>query len=278
MIRSLIAVFAILGGTVVWAQPAAPKQPTVKSEKEGKAVQAIGAAYAAGNFDGAIKAAQELLANFADTEYKDFALQMQVLAYQQKDDFDNMLIAGERSLEANPDNVVVLITLAQSMPQRTREHDLDKEEKLGKAEKYAKKAQTLIPNLAKHNPQITDEEWTTYKRGAMSQCHEALGMVAYVRKDYAGAEKSFKTAAEVSPQPDATTLFRLGMAYSAQNKIDEAIDALDKSIAAGGVKVGEKDLAAEQKASLLKAKAAGGAKPAAPATPPPPPQVEIKRP
>ncbi|MBI3694450.1 MAG: tetratricopeptide repeat protein [Acidobacteria bacterium] len=253
----------------LWAQ----KQPQPKSQKEVEAIMAI---QNAGDPDGRIKAAENLITKFADTEFKEFALQMETISYQQQNDFENMVIAGERTLEVNADNVVVLITLAQAIPQRTKEFDLDKEEKLGKAEKYAKKAQTLIPNLAKFNPQITDDEWTGYKKSAMSQAHEALGMVAFTRKNYAAAEQSFKAAADVSPQPDATTLYRLAMTYSAQNKYDDAIGALDQAIAAGGVKVGSRDMAVEQKAAVMKAKAAAGSKPAESA--PAPPQVEIKRP
>ena len=271
MTKIIVAVIAALGlAAGAWAQ-APQKQPQPKSQKEVEAIMAIQNATDA---DGRIKAAENLITQFADTEFKEFALQMKTLSYQQKNDFENMVIAGERTLEVNPDNVVVLITLAQAIPQRTREHDLDKEEKLGKAEKFAKKAQMLIPNLAKFNPTITDEQWIEYKKGAMSQAHEAQGMVAFTRKDFAAAEQSLKAAADVSPQPDATTLYRLAMVYSAQTKYDEALATLDKSIAAGGVKVGDKDLAAEQKAVVMKAKAAklaGGGQAA-------PPPVEIKRP
>lgn len=256
----------------LWGQQP-PKQPAPKSKQELEAVLAV---QNAADPDARIKAAEELLAKFADTDYKEFALQMQTLSHQQKNDFDNMMIAGERTLEVNGDNVIVLITMAQSIPQRTREHDLDKDEKLGKAEKYARKAQALLPNLPKFNPQISDEDWMGYKKGAMSQAHEALGMVAFTRRDFAAAEKSFKQAAEIAPQPDPATLYRLGMTYATQNKLDEAMAAMDQAIAAGGVKIGDKDLAAEEKTRLAKLKAAGGAaaKPAAPAPPP----VEIKRP
>jgi tetratricopeptide (TPR) repeat protein len=228
-----------------------PKQPQPKSQKEIEALMAI---QNAADPDARIKAAEELLVKFKDTEFKEFALQMETISYQQKNDYEKMLIAGERTLEVNPDNVVVLIALAQAIPQRTREHDLDKEEKLSKAEDFAKRAQKVIPNLTKFNPSIPDEDWANYKKAAMSQSHEALGMAAFVRKNYAAAEAAFKAAAEVSPEPDPTVFYRLGMVYHAQNKHDEAIDALDKAIAAGGVKIGDRDLAAEQKAQILKAR------------------------
>src|SRR5712692_8765662 len=245
MRRTIVTIAAALWVTAGLGAQQPAKQPKSKQE-----VEAIMAVQNATDPEARVKAAEDLITKFKDTEFKEWALQMETISYQQKNDFDNMLIAGERTLEVNPDNVVVLITLAQSIPQRTKEFDLDKEEKLQKAEKYAKKAQTLIPNLTKFNAQISDEEWSGYKKSAMSQVHEALGLIAFTRKNYPASEQAFKAAVDVSPQPDSTTLYRLAMVYSAQNKYDEAIAALDKSIAAGGVKMGAKDLAAEQKAKL----------------------------
>jgi len=268
MTRILLAVFIATG---LAAAQQKPKQPAPKSQKEMEAVMAI---QTAATPDARIAAVETLLTSFADTEFKEFALQMETVSHQQKNDFDKTLIAGERTLAINPDNIAILVILAQTISQQTRELDLDKEEKLSKADQYARKAQKLIPNLEKFNPQITDEEWVSYKKAAMSQAQEALGIVAYVRKDYAGAEKAFQTAAEVAPQPDPTSLYRLAMARREMNKLDEALAALETAIAAGGVQAGGKELAAELKAEIQKLKA-GGAKPAAPAAPP---QVEIKRP
>ena len=272
MTKTCLAVVIAVGlAAGLWAQAA--KQPMAKSKKEYEAVMAVQNAV---DPDSRIKAAEELLHKYADTQFKEYALQMETMAYQQKNDFDNMLIAGELTLEVNPDNVGVLIALAAAIPQRTREHDLDKEENLSKAEKIAAKAETVIPNLAKMNPQISDEDWANYKKSAMSQTHEALGRVAYVRRNYPAAEKAFLAAADVSPQPDAMTLYELGLTYAAQDKYDQAIAAFDKSMSAGGVKVGDRDLAAERKAAAVKAKLEGP--PPKPATPAPPPEAEVKRP
>ncbi|MBI3664707.1 MAG: tetratricopeptide repeat protein [Acidobacteria bacterium] len=274
MAKTCFAIVVAAGLAIgAWGQQ--PQQPQAKSKKELDAFMAV---RNAPDPDSRIKAAEDLLHKYADTQFKDLALQMETMAYQQKNDFDNMLIAGERTLEVNPDNVGVLITLAAAIPQRTREHDLDKDEKLSKAEKYATRAQTVIPNIAKPNPQITDDEWTGYKKSAMSQVHEALGRIAFARKNFPAAEKSFQTALELAPQPDAMVLYQLGLTYAAETKYDEAIGAFDRSMALGGVKVGNRDLAAEKKAAAVKAKLAGASKPAAPAGQEPPPQGEPKRP
>ena len=254
MKKTLLCMVAAIALVTAGAWAQARKQPQPKSKKE---VEAIMAVQNAQDPDGRIKAAEALLRSFADTQFKEFALQMETLSYQEKNDFENMVISGERTLEVNPENVVVLVALAQALPQRTRELDLDREEKLTKAEGYAKKAQTLIPNLEKFNQDIPDDQWAAYKKGMMSQAHEAIGMAAFARKNYAAAEAAFKQAAEIAPQPDAMILYRLGTTYAAANKPDEAIAAFDKSVAAGGVKAGGRDLAADGKAAAQKAKAAG---------------------
>ena len=224
MTKTLLAITAGFTLTAaLWAQ----KQPQPKSQKEVEALMAI---QSAADPDARIKAAEDLLTKFADTEFKEFALQMETISYQQKNDFENMVITGERTLEANPDNVVVLITLAQSIPQRTKEFDLDKEEKLSKSEKFAKKAQTLIPNLAKYNPQISDDDWAGYKKSAMSQAHEAVGMVAFTRKNYAAAEQNMRKAVELGQaQPDAVAYWRLALALDHQSKYPEALQVVNQA-------------------------------------------------
>ena len=97
MTRTLLATATVLAlAAGAWAQ-----KP--KSQKEIDAIMAIQNAQ---DPDARIKAAEDLITKFADTEFREFALQMETLAYQQKNDYDNMLIYGERTLEANPSNVV----------------------------------------------------------------------------------------------------------------------------------------------------------------------------
>ena len=238
-------------GLALAAGLCAQKQAKV-SKKEADAYNAMVRAQGP---DEQIKLAEELITKFADTQFKGLALRIETLAYQQKNDFDNMMIAGERALETNPDDAEVLVALAQAISQRTREHDLDKDEKLKKAEAYAKKAQTVIPNMAKPNPQISDDQWTGYKKDMMARSHLALGQIAIVQKNFPVAQQALKAGADVSPEPNAMIFYQLGMAYAGENKYDDAIAAMDKSVAAGGVKAGGRDFAAVQKAAFEKAKA-----------------------
>jgi tetratricopeptide (TPR) repeat protein len=250
----------------------APKQPQPKSKGELEALQAM---FNAQDPDSRIKAADELLAKYADTDFKATALFLAAASYEQKNDFEKMVVYSERTLEADPKNYSAMLMLARGFAQRTREHDLDREEKLAKAEKYAKDAEGLIKTAPKPRPDITDEQWEGAKKDLLSQAHEALGLTAMARKKYDVAISEFKLAVEGSSQPDPATTVRLAAAYNLSNKPDEAIVLLDKLLAQTDLHPTIRQFAQAEKVRATQMK--GGVKPAAPAAPAPP-QVEIKKP
>jgi tetratricopeptide (TPR) repeat protein len=237
-------------------------QPKPKSQKELEAIQAI---FNAQDPDARIKAADDLLANFADTEFKAIALQVAAASAQQKNDFEKMVVYAERTLEADPKNYPAMLMLAQGLAQRTREFDLDKEEKLGRAEKYAKSAIELTKAAQKPRPDIPDADWEAAKNNYLAQGYEALGLAAMVRKKYDDAATQFEAALSASPEP--ATVVRLASAYNQAKKPDQALATLDKLNATPNVHPSIKAVAAQERNNAVKLK--GGAAPAAakPATP-----------
>lgn len=236
-------------------------QPQPKSQKEGEAIMAI---FNAQDPDARIAAAEKLLTDFADTEFKAIALQVAAASAQQKNDFEKMVIYAERTLEADPKNYAAMLMLANGIAQRTREFDLDKEEKLGKSEKYAKSAIDLVKVAPKPRPDLPDAEWDSAKQSYIAQAYESLGLAAMVRKKYPEAAAQFQTALTASPEP--ATMVRLAAAYNLSNKPDEAIATLDKLNATPDLHPAIKNAAAQERNNAVKLK--GGA--AKPDTPPAP--------
>lgn len=105
-------------------------QPKPKSQKE---VDAIMAMQNAQDADSRIKAAQALITKFADTEFKPFALYVIASSYQQKGDAENAIVWAEKTLEVDKTNFMCMNMIATGLAQKTREFDLDKEDKLGRA-------------------------------------------------------------------------------------------------------------------------------------------------
>ena len=111
------------------------KAPQPKSQKELEAIQAM---FNAQDPDGQIKAAENLIQKYADTEFKSIALFVAANAYQNKNDATNAIIYAERMLEVDKTSFQAgqaMTMIAKNLAIRTREFDLDKEEKLSRAEK-----------------------------------------------------------------------------------------------------------------------------------------------
>jgi tetratricopeptide (TPR) repeat protein len=262
MKRCIVLSFALAAGAVFLQA-----QPKPKSQKEVEAIQAI---FNAQDPDSRIAAAEKLLTNFADTEFKAIALQVAAASAQQKNDYEKMTVYAERTLEADPKNYSAMLMLATGLAQRTREFDLDKEEKLARSEKYAKQAMEIVKTAPKPRPDLPDADWEAAKQNYMAQGFEALGLAALVRKKYDDAATQFQSALTASPEP--ATYVRLAAAYNLAKKPDQAIATLDKLNAAPDVHPSIKSAAAQERNNAIKLKGGGAAaaKPAAPAATPAP--------
>jgi lipopolysaccharide biosynthesis regulator YciM len=229
---------------------------------------------AQGKPDETIVAAENLLTKYADTAYKDTALFMEAMAYQQKGDKDKTQIYAERTLAANPKHFQASLMLADLTVQQTREHDLDRDEKLAKADKYANDAIATITSAQKPNPQLSDQQWEEAKKDLIAQAHDALGMSALQRKNYDVAITELKSAVDGAAHPEPAFEVRLASAYQQSGKNDEAIAIAEKIMAEAQTPQQIKSVAQAIRAAAVVAKN-GGKSPNAPA---PPPQVEVKKP
>jgi tetratricopeptide (TPR) repeat protein len=249
------------------------KGPAPKSRPEAEAVNALITAQQQNSPDAVITAAENLLTKFKDTEYKDTALFMEALAYQAKGDKDKMQIYLERSLAANPKNFQASLRLAEATIQGTREHDLDRDDKLAKADKYANDAIASINAAEKPNPALSDQQWDEAKKDLIAEAHDALGLSALQRKNYDQAINEFKTAVDGAATPQPAFEVRLASAYQQAGKNDEAITVAEKVMNEQQTPQQIRSVAQAVRAAAVVAK--NGGKPVT--APAPPPQVEIKK-
>jgi len=251
------------------------QQPKPKSQAE---VEALRTMFGAQTADARIAACENVLTKFADTEFKAVALYFEAVSYDEKHDYENTIVFGERTLEADPKYYQAMLLLAGVIAQRTKEFDLDREEKLAKVEKYAKSALELVKDAPKPNSTITDEQWTAAKKDFAAQAHSALGMGAMARKKYDVAESEFKLSLEVADRPDAATMVRLGKAYSDDGKYDDAIAQFDKVMAMPDASVPVKQIAQAERVRTMQKKNPAKPAEAAPPANPAPPKPETPKP
>jgi len=230
--------------------------------KSNKEVAAINAINAATTVDGRLAAIDHVLTNFKDTEFKPMLLQMALQLEAQKGDYPQVMSYGQRILDSDPKNANALITMAAETARRTREYDLDKEEKLAKVDKWAKDGIESAKTAPKPpGTSATDAQWDDQRKDMQAQGWEALAMAAAVRKKTDEAIADFKQSLATGATQDPATLLRLGQAYEDAGKFDDANDAFDKAATSPTANSQIKSVAASKKAEVAKLKASG-AKPA----------------
>ena len=246
-------VFALMVALLAMGTLMLSAQPKPPSPEELKALQAI---LNANVLDTRVAAVDSFVKSFPKSEYLNFALTAGADAYEASGNTTKAIIYYQLALEADPKDYNAMLMLAAETSRTTREFDLDKEEKLAKAEKYAKDGMALIPNATKLNPQMTDAQWEAMKKDDTARGHEALGLIAVARKKYDVASGEFKIATETAIDPPPATFIRLGGAYTDAGQPDQAIATLDKVLAMPNLPDQLKNVAQAEKTRAEKAKTA----------------------
>lgn len=263
----LIAMFTAIAALSVGVPPLRAQK--IKSPKEQQAILAV---QTAATPDDRIKAIENVLTNFADTDFKVPLLQMAMQTEEQKGDYTQMVFYGERLLKADPNNAFALVTMASETARHTRENDLDKDQQLSKVDKWAKDGIEQSKVIPKPRPDVPDADWENVRKDMQAQGYVALAMADNLRKNYDGAAANYKQSLAIESTANPATLVRLAQVYMTQGKLDDANYTLDKAIATPNVPEQIKSVAQNFKAEIAKHRAAppaGGAAPgaSAPASP-----------
>ncbi|HUI54716.1 MAG TPA: hypothetical protein VLY04_07075 [Bryobacteraceae bacterium] len=209
------------------AAPTQPKGPSPKSKEEAAAVMALQAAVS--DPDSLIKAAEDLITKFADTDYKEYALGLEAHAYQSKGDPVKAEIYAKRAMEINPNNYQMELLLGEVIGNHIGDHDLDRPDKMASATKYFNDCIENLKTAPKPNPQVSDDQWNDFKKYQTAEAHNGLGSLALLDKKWDVAISEFKLAVEGDPQDAYNT--RLASAYQSSGQNAEAIAICDKLLA-----------------------------------------------
>lgn len=223
MTRRLLALAAVFIAFAAFA----PAQKKV-SKKEYDAFMAIQNATTP---DARMEAADKFVEGFADSTLKATALFLAADAAERKNDTAKAITYAQAALDADPKHYESMLLISGELARTTREHDLDRDTKLARAEKLANDAIAAVNVATKPNAQTTDAQWESFKKERLAEADRDLGMISIDRKKYDVAITQFEDAIKVNPSPDPTTMIRLAGAYDQAGKPDDAIATLDKVLA-----------------------------------------------
>jgi len=244
----LLAVFAFVVASLVSAQDqkdakkkdapaAAPVAPSGKHLPQAKTqpeYDAYSAAMASTGPEAMEKAGDAFAQKYPASEITILIYKQAMHAYQNANNGDKTVEMGRKCLTLDGDDPECLVMVAQSLSERTRDTDLDKDQKYAEAQKDAEKSlQTIETDLIV--PPGTPQDKIDEEKGFFrSTAYAALGIVYFskdTKDDYAKAEDNLRKSIAAYPQPDPVTVLRLAIALDKQDKYTDALVEADKAVA-----------------------------------------------
>jgi tetratricopeptide (TPR) repeat protein len=251
------------------AVPPGKRQPQAKTKEEYAAYVALMQMTDPAAME---KASDDFVAKYPDSELKGAVYQRTMAVYQQSGNEDKTVEMGRKSLSYNPDDPGVLVAVGELIASRTRETDLDKDQRLAEATKDAKHALETVTDYPAP-PTMPADQVEKIKNDMRGTAYSVLGMAAYTNKNYPEAVTNFKQSVDVTQaDPDPTVYLRYTLALDKAARYAEALEVANKTLALPDLAPQVQQLATQEKGRLEKL--ASAPKPAAaPAPSAPQPQA-----
>ena len=209
------------------AAPAGKRPPQAKTQPEFDAYKA-----AAGSTDAAAqeKAADDFAAKFPDSELRPLLYKAVMHSYQQANNADKMMAMSQKVLTFDADDPEALLGVAQVLAERTRDTDLDKDQRIAEARKGAQRALVTVDTDVPSSG-YPPEQLNAFKSFLRSEAYAILGTLDFNAKAYADAEGNLRKSIDAFPQQvDPIAVFRLSVALDMQNKYPEALKYANQAV------------------------------------------------
>ncbi len=214
-------------GQAAATTPPGKRPPQAKTQPE---FEAYKAAIALTDAAAQEKAADEFAAKFPESELRVVLYKAAMQKYQAANNADKMLEMGRKALSFDPDDPEALVGVSQVLTERTRDGDLDKDQKLAEAKKDAERALVTVDTdvpTAGFPPDRID----MFKRYTQSEAYAILGTQASNSDNYAEAETDLRKSIDAFPeQVDPVAVLRLAIALDKQNKTPEALKYANQAV------------------------------------------------
>jgi len=208
--------------------PAGKRPPQAKTQAEFEAYKTANALTDPAAQE---KAADDFAAKFPDSELRVVLWKAVMRNYQRTGNSDKTVEAARKGLALDGDDPELLVTVAGELAEKTRDTDLDKDQRLDEAMKMAQKAlQTVDTDVAipANTPQ---EQVDAYKGQLRSFAYSIIGTLEFKKDNFAGAESDLRKSIDAYPsQPDPVVVLRLAISLDRQSKYPEALKEANRAV------------------------------------------------
>ena len=195
-------------------QPAGKRPPQLKTKQE---QDAYNAAAAAGDPAAMEKAADDFASKFPDSEVRVLLFKNVMRQYQNANNAEKTEAVGRKLLALDPDDPEALTTVSEVIAERTRDSDLDKDQRFDEATKMAQKATQTVDTDVSVPAGTPQEKVDAYKAYLRSTAYSIIGTIEYKKENYAAAQESLQKSIDAFPSsPDAVVVLRLALSLDKQ--------------------------------------------------------------
>lgn len=246
------------------AAPAAKRPPQAKTQPEFDAWKV-----AAANTDaaGLEKASDDFATKFPDSELRVLLYKNVMRLYQNANNFEKTEAMGRKVLSFDGDDPEALVIVAEVIAERTRESDIDKDQRYGEATAMAQKATQTVDTDVQVPAGTPQDKVDSYKSLLRSNAYSIMGTIDFKKENYPAAQQNLQKSIDAFPSnPDPVVILRLALALDKQGKYPDALKVANRAVdmTQDNTVIGTPARRERDRLQLL----TGGAAPAQPQSPP----------
>ena len=180
------------------------------------------------------KASDDFAQKYPESEIRILLYLQAMNMYQSANSAEKMADMGRKVLTLDGDRPEALLGVAQFLAERTRDTDLDKDQKRAEGVKLTEKALQTIDTDVVVPSGTPQDKLDLYKAGMRSTAYYILGTIFLnqdTKESYPKAEENLRKSIDALPaQPDPLSVFRLSVALDKQGKYTDALEQATKVV------------------------------------------------
>jgi len=246
------------------AAPAGKRPPQAKTQPEFDAYKAAAASTDPAALE---KAADDFNSKFPDSELRVLLYKSAMRLYQNANNAEKTEVMGRKVLSFDGDDPEALVIVAEVIAERTRDSDIDKDQRYGEATTMAQKATQTIDTDVQVPAGTPQDKIDAYKSMIKSQAYSIMGTIDFKKENFPAAEQNLQKSIDAYPSdPDKVVVLRLALTLDKEQKYPEALKVANRAVELTQDNTAVGTPARHERDRLQQL--TGGAAPAQPQTPP----------
>lgn len=208
--------------------PPAKRPPQAKTQPEFDAYKTATASTDAAGLE---KAADDFATKFPDSELRILLYKNAMRLYQNSNNAEKTEAMGRKVLSLDADDPEALVIVAEVIAERTRDSDIDKDQRYSEAVSMAQKATQTVDTDVQVPAGTPQEKIDAYKALLRSNAYSIMGTIAFKKDDFPAAQENLQKSIDAFPsQPDPVVVLRLALTLDKQQKYPEALKVANKAV------------------------------------------------